>query len=121
MQHLAEFGGIEPLRSAVPSALGNSAAGLMRRPLVPPAATGVPPGGASEPPGGLAPLDGNYPMPSPGTPDGAVSGLGSSSFVPIVALLALLALAAAAIFRRLGEGPDFRAPTPFACALERPG
>jgi hypothetical protein len=121
MQHLAEFGGIEPLRSAAPSALGNSAAGLMPRPPVRPVATGVSPGGAGERPGGLAPLDGNYPMPSPGTPSGAVSGLGGSSFVPIVALLALLALAAPTIFRRLGEGPDFRAPAPFACALERPG
>jgi hypothetical protein len=121
MQHLAEFGGIEPLRSAAPSPLANSAAGLMPRPPVPPAATGVSPGGASERPGDLAPLDGNYPMPSPGTPDGAVSGLGGSSFVPIVALLALLALAASAILRRLGEGPAFRAPSPFVCALERPG
>ena len=121
MQHLAEFGGIEPLRSVAPSALGNSAADLMPRPPFPPAATGVSPGSASERPGGLAPLDGNYPMPSPDTPDGAASGLGGSSFVPIVALLALLALAASAIFRRLGEGPDFRAPTPFVCALERPG
>jgi len=49
------------------------------------------------------------------------SGSGASFFVPIAALLALLALASPAIFRRLRELPDFPAPTPFVCALERPG
>lgn len=120
MQHLAEFGGIEPSpRFVLPSALGNPALGALARSPAPPAnAIGVSPGGAGERPEGLAPLDGNDPMPSPGAPEGAVSGLGGSSLVPIVALLAL---AAPAIFRRLGEGPDFRAPIPFVCALERPG
>lgn len=49
------------------------------------------------------------------------SGSGASFFVPIAALLALLALASPAILRRLRELPDFPAPTPFVCALERPG
>jgi hypothetical protein len=56
-------------------------------------------------------------LPSPLT----ASGLGGSSFVPLAALLALLALAASATLRRLGKVPDCRPPTPFVCALERPG
>lgn len=68
------------------------------------------------------PIDGNGPKRWPGSPQSAASGPGTgSSFVPIAALLALLALAAPAIFRRLGGLADFRAPTPFVCALERPG
>jgi MYXO-CTERM domain-containing protein len=65
-----------------------------------------------------APLD--APMPPPGSSQTA-AGSSNSPFTPIVALLALLALAAAAASRRLGKGQDFRAPTPFVCALERPG
>lgn|GEM_PF-3124931 len=62
----------------------------------------------------------------PGSPSSSTTGLGASGsgatfFVPIVALLALLALALPAILRRLREPPDFPAPTPFVCALERPG
>jgi hypothetical protein len=69
--------------------------------------------------GSPAPLD---PSPSaPESPGAIASGLGGSFFVPFVALLALLALVAAAALRRLTEAPDFRAPTPFVCALERPG
>ena len=63
----------------------------------------------------------NIPLPTPGSPATTASGSGGSSFVPLVALLALLALAAPATLRRLWEAPDFRAPTPFVCALERPG
>ena len=63
---------------------------------------------------------------SPGFPSGSTTGLGASGsgatiFIPIAALLALLALASPAILRRLREPPDFPAPTPFVCALERPG
>jgi hypothetical protein len=67
-----------------------------------------------------APVDVPAPLQAPG---GATTAAGSSgsSFVPLVALLALLALAAPAIRRRLRVVPDFRAPTPFVCALERPG
>jgi hypothetical protein len=68
-----------------------------------------------------APLDGNGPTPLPSSPQGELSGAGGFSFVPIAGLLALLALAAPAIFRRFGEQADFPAPTPFVCALERPG
>jgi MYXO-CTERM domain-containing protein len=46
---------------------------------------------------------------------------GGPSSVPVVALLALLALAAPTARRRLGEVAAFRPPTPFICALERPG
>ena len=66
-----------------------------------------------------APLD--VPLPAPGSPGAIAPGSGSPIFVPLAALLALLALVAPAILRRLGEVPGFRPPTPFACALERPG
>lgn len=66
--------------------------------------------------------NGNSPTRAPDLGPVAASGVaGSSSFVPIVALLALLALVALAILRRLREVPDFPGPTPFVCALERPG
>lgn len=62
------------------------------------------------------------PLPAPNLPGApAASGSGGTSFVPLAALLALLALVAPAVLRRLGEVPDFRPPTPFVCALERPG
>jgi len=65
-----------------------------------------------------APPDG--PPPAPG-PSGTAAGSTGSFFVPLAALLALLALVAPAVLRRLGEVPAFRPPTPFVCALERPG
>jgi hypothetical protein len=46
---------------------------------------------------------------------------GGSNFVPLVALLALLALAPPASLRRRRSVPDCQAPTPFVCALECPG
>ena len=63
---------------------------------------------------------------SPEPPSGSTTrvdatGSGATIFVPIAALLALLALASPAILRRLREPPDLPAPTPFVCALERPG
>jgi hypothetical protein len=83
------------------------------------------PGAADLPPGSLAGGDSN---PSPGDlpaapfdAPGAAAGSAGSLFVPLVALLALLALAAPATFRRRMEAPDFLAPIPFVCALERPG
>lgn len=63
----------------------------------------------------------DLPPPAPHSPATAVGGSGGPSFVPVVALLALLALVAPTARRRLGEVADFRAPTPFVCALERPG
>lgn len=67
-----------------------------------------------------APTD--VPLPAPGSP-GAIApgGSGGPIFVPLAALLALLALVAPAIPRRLGGVPAFRPSTPFVCALERPG
>jgi len=41
--------------------------------------------------------------------------------MPFLALLVLLALAAPKLLRRLEAAPAFLPPTPFACALERPG
>lgn len=67
--------------------------------------------------------------PSPSGP-GPVSGLstnaapgpgGGNFFVPIAALLALLALAAPAISRRAKEALVAPVPSRFVCALERPG
>lgn len=68
-----------------------------------------------------SPAPADIPPPAPGSPNAVASGLGGSLFVPLVALLALLALAVPATLRRFGEAADFRAPTPFTCALERPG
>ena len=64
------------------------------------------------------PLDG--PTPAPGS-SAAAAGSAASFFVPLAALLALLALVAPATLRRLGEVPAARPPIPFVCALERPG
>jgi MYXO-CTERM domain-containing protein len=63
----------------------------------------------------------DLPPPAPQSPATAGGSSGGSSFVPVVALLALLALVAPTARRRLGEVAAFRAPTPFVCALERPG
>jgi MYXO-CTERM domain-containing protein len=69
--------------------------------------------------GNSAPPD--LPPLAPPSPAIAVGDAGGPSSVPAVALLALLALAAPAARRRLGEVAAFRPPTPFVCALERPG
>jgi hypothetical protein len=70
----------------------------------------------------LAPANGNDLVPPPASPQSAAAGSGGSpSFVPVAALLALLALVAPATYRRLRDGPAFPAPDPFVCALERPG
>lgn len=75
--------------------------------------------GGGRPAGGPAPSD--LPAPAPESPASAPAGSGGTSFVPIAALLALLALAPPATLRRLGRAPDFQVPTRFVCALERPG
>lgn len=76
-------------------------------------------GGAHGDLGSPVPL--KLPVPVPGSPTHAVPDAGGPSFVPIAALLALLALVAPATLRRLGRGADFHPPIPFICALERPG
>lgn len=68
---------------------------------------------------GAAPSD--VPLPTPGSPGAAAPDSGGPPFNPIAPLLALLALVTPAALRRLGRVPDFRPPTPFVCALERPG
>jgi hypothetical protein len=73
--------------------------------------------------------DRGSPTPTPSPPDGPRDAPGSfgagpsggSFSPPIAALLALLALVVPAIRRRPWEVPTLPAPTPFACALERPG
>jgi hypothetical protein len=61
------------------------------------------------------------PLQAPMPPAGSFESHGGTFFIPLVALLALLALAAPATLRRLGREADFRPPIPFVCALERPG
>jgi hypothetical protein len=78
---------------------------------------GSPNGGTEEP----AAVNGGGSFQVPEILSAAASGLGGSTFVPIAALLALLALVVPAIFRRLREMADLSPPLPFACALERPG
>jgi X-X-X-Leu-X-X-Gly heptad repeat protein len=75
-------------------------------------------GGAVQRSGDRVPAE--APAHAPGSTQ-AAAGSPATTFIPFVALLALLALAAPAIGRRLGEAPRFRAPVPFVCALERPG
>jgi hypothetical protein len=114
MQPLVEIGGVEPAWLGAPNAIGNlsrPSAVAARDSLASPDERSV----------SFPTFDGKVPLPSPTLPQATASGLGSSSFVPIVALLALLALAVPAIFRRLREAPAFSVPTPFVCALERPG
>jgi len=65
------------------------------------------------------------PLDSPGPPDDlpqvGASPSGSTSFIPIAALLVLLALVAPAIDRRRRKTVACSPPIPFVCALERPG
>jgi hypothetical protein len=86
---------------------------------LPAGSTAEPAGTTVEHVGSPAPSD--FPLPVPESPVTAVADSGGTSFVPIVALLALLALAAPAASRRFGKALEFHAPTPFICALERPG
>ncbi len=71
---------------------------------------------------------GNGPQDSPSIPLPSVpptvslsGGAGGWFFVPLAALMALVGLSAPAIMRRLREAAALPAPTPFVCALERPG
>ncbi len=118
MPHSVRRGRIDPLRFFAPGTVRGPAGGSLSQP--PAAAVGTSPGAVGGHSGDLAPPDGHDPMPSPGSLAAAASGSGGSSLVPIAALLALLALAAPAILRRLGEGPGLRAPPSFVCALDAP-
>ena len=60
------------------------------------------------------------PLPAPG-PAFSTGGVGGWFFVPLAALMALVGLSAPAILRRLRESAALPSPTPFVCALERPG
>jgi len=110
------FGGVQPLTSAAPNAFAGLAGAAAF------SATSVPDKVLVDSVNSRLP--GNPPADLPSPPSrspGAAPGSGGSTFVPLAALLALLALAASATSRRLGEVPVFRPPTPFVCALERPG
>ena len=111
---MAGFGGVEP-----PSLV--ALRGLLSDPMgsLSPAITASRGSDADQHFNGPTPLE--DPGQLPGSPGATAPGTGASFFVPLAALLALLALAAPAILRRFREVPDFRSPTPFVCALERPG
>ncbi|HEX7294016.1 MAG TPA: hypothetical protein VF259_05690 [Solirubrobacterales bacterium] len=125
--HLADGPGGLPADHAVAGAAGTE----LLRVGSPPSDLGELPGppafhGVDFFPGTTQRLNGPASPNSPEFPPSSTIGLGASGsgasfFVPIAALLALLALASPAILRRLREPPDFPAPTPFVCALERPG
>lgn len=112
-----------PAATALLRLLTPDASGAQGRPAPFPAAgpIGVPPDRPGQPAETGSPPSDPGPTPLPDLPQVIASGASSSFVPPIAALLALLALAAPAILRRLGEAPDFRAPAPFVCALERPG
>jgi hypothetical protein len=116
-----ELGGIETIAadSGVADLLGASATARLSTVAVAAALAGTAVDRTATRAGSPAPL--NLPPPAPGSPEAVVPGAGGSLFVPLAALLALLALVAPAALRRVGEVPDFRPPTPFVCALERPG
>jgi hypothetical protein len=59
--------------------------------------------------------------PVPAAGGTATSAPGGLLFVPFLALLALAALAAPKLMRRLDAATAFLRPAPFICALERPG
>jgi hypothetical protein len=61
-----------------------------------------------------------FPLAAPG-PTTAPGGFGGSNFIPLVALMALVALSAPTFRRRSGVTSAFWPPTPFLCAFERPG
>ena len=61
------------------------------------------------------------PLPTPPGTSSSGGGIGGSFFIPLAALMALVALSAPATKRRLREAAALPAPTPFVCALERPG
>jgi hypothetical protein len=119
--YLGEPGGVGPSGLEVLSAAHDRAAGGELFPAPPEAPEPLEGAGSHS----QDPIsnDGNSPSPlyDALAKTATAPGLGGSSSVPIAALLALLALATPAIFRRLGEGAGFRPPTPFVCALERPG
>ena len=63
----------------------------------------------------------SIPLPSAPGPAFSPGAAGGWFFIPLAALMALVGLSAPAIMRRLREAAAFPAPTPFVCALERPG
>jgi hypothetical protein len=120
IRHLLDFAGVEPLPPGVPGVSISSSPsrdGLDQADLGDVFTAPVDERFADD----FTPLDGNAPQPAPGSSQDGAAGAGGTSFIPIAALLALLALAAPAIRRRFGEGPDLWPQTPFVCALERPG
>jgi hypothetical protein len=113
VEYLSAFGGLEPSASAVMNHLASAPAASPMMSGASQFRSGSTSGSSHD-----SPLD--LPAPPFGAPD-ITAGSGSSIFIPLAALLALLALAVPATLRRLGAVPDALAPVPFVCALERPG
>jgi hypothetical protein len=113
-EYLRAVGGAAPPRAAV----AQSTAAAAASPLWDRYATAADLGPSAS--GHPSPSPADSPM-QPSDSPAIGAGSGGSLFVPLAALLALLALAAPATFRRRMEVPELPAPTPFVCALERPG
>jgi hypothetical protein len=67
---------------------------------------------------------GGHAAPTPSSPVAGAASASSSSgapSAPVLALLVLLVLAAPSLSRFFRTAPVFLRPTPFVCALERPG
>jgi hypothetical protein len=126
----------DPLSSTLPGAVlgesaGSAVEGSQRAPVLRPHARDVPQWHAATPsrlafaappaPGeGDAPAAGRSAPPSPAGTTAGAGFSGSAPFAPI-GLLVLLALATPSLSRFLRTVPAFLRPTPFICALERPG
>jgi hypothetical protein len=125
-----------PLSSTLPGAVlgesaGSAVEGSRQAAVLRPHARGVPlwyAATSSQPtlPAAQARGEGDAPASAgsaPPSPAGTVAGGGSSATAPFapIGLLLLLALATPSLSRFLRTVPAFLRPTPFICALERPG
>jgi hypothetical protein len=106
--------GVKPAVPAPPAASG------ARAPAVP--TVGLAVDGRAADPGAARATQPPPPQPF-GPMSGAATGAAAAAslFIPLVALLVLLALAAPKLLRRFDATPAILRPTPFACALDRPG
>ena len=104
------FPGAGSFLGTPPSALASTATNFVSASAVPPAEPG---NGPQDSP--------SIPLPSAPGPAFSPGAAGGWFFIPLAALMALVGLSAPAIMRRLREAAALPAPTPFVCALERPG
>ncbi len=104
------LGGPDGFMATPGSTFGPAGSGVLSAPSAPPIEPGNGPQNSPQ-----------APLPAPSGTTSLTGGFGGSFFVPIAALMALVGLSAPAILRRLREAAALPAPTPFICALERPG